>query len=92
MGEGWGGRPAARHTSGAPSNEHIERWVDALLEDNCENARGIAARLDSSDDTIAIAIVRDLGSAKAWAYPAIANGKLYIRDVGSLWCYDVKAN
>jgi outer membrane protein assembly factor BamB len=30
------------------------------------------------------------GSAKAWAYPAIANGKLYIRDVGCLWCYDVK--
>ncbi len=31
------------------------------------------------------------GSAKAWAYPVVANGKLYIRDVGCLWCYDVKA-
>jgi outer membrane protein assembly factor BamB len=31
------------------------------------------------------------GSAKAWAYPAVANGKLYIRDTGTLWCYDVKA-
>src|ERR1051326_4020123 len=31
------------------------------------------------------------GSAKAWAYPVVANAKLYIRDVGSLWCYDVKA-
>lgn len=31
------------------------------------------------------------GSAKAWAYPVVANGKLYIRDVGVLWCYDVKA-
>jgi len=30
------------------------------------------------------------GSAKAWAYPALANGKLYIRDTGTLWCYDVK--
>jgi outer membrane protein assembly factor BamB len=28
---------------------------------------------------------------KAWAYPVIANGKLYIRDKQSLWCYDVKA-
>lgn len=28
--------------------------------------------------------------AQAWAYPVVANGKLYIRDVGSLWCYDVK--
>jgi outer membrane protein assembly factor BamB len=31
------------------------------------------------------------GSAKAWSYPVIAHGKLYIRDVGTLWCYDVKA-
>jgi outer membrane protein assembly factor BamB len=28
---------------------------------------------------------------KAWAYPVVANGRLYIRDVGNLWCYDVKA-
>ena len=28
---------------------------------------------------------------KAWTYPVIANGKLYIRDKESLWCYDVKA-
>ena len=28
---------------------------------------------------------------KAWCYPVIANGKLYIRDLGALWCYDVKA-
>jgi len=27
---------------------------------------------------------------KAWAYPAIANGRLYIRDIGSLWCYGIK--
>jgi outer membrane protein assembly factor BamB len=30
-------------------------------------------------------------SQKAWAYPVVANGKLYIRDLGTLWCYDVKA-
>ena len=24
--------------------------------------------------------------------PVIANGRLYIRDLGTLWCYDVKAN
>lgn len=28
---------------------------------------------------------------KAWAYPVVANGRLYIRDVGSLWCYDIQA-
>lgn len=27
---------------------------------------------------------------KAWAYPVIANGRLYIRDLGTLWCYDIK--
>jgi outer membrane protein assembly factor BamB len=30
------------------------------------------------------------GKAKAWAYPVVANGKLYVRDWGVLWCYDVK--
>jgi outer membrane protein assembly factor BamB len=33
----------------------------------------------------------DRGSSKAWAYPVIADGRLYIRDIGTLWCYDVKA-
>jgi outer membrane protein assembly factor BamB len=28
---------------------------------------------------------------KSWAYPVVANGRLYIRDHASLWCYDVKA-
>jgi outer membrane protein assembly factor BamB len=27
---------------------------------------------------------------KAWAYPVVANGRLYVRDWGVLWCYDVK--
>lgn len=26
----------------------------------------------------------------AWAYPVVADGKLYIRDQNRLWCYDVK--
>ncbi len=26
---------------------------------------------------------------KAWAYPAVANGRLYIRDHSSLWCYSI---
>lgn len=34
----------------------------------------------------------DRGSSKAWAYPVIAYGRLYIRDIGTLWCYDVKAS
>ena len=31
-----------------------------------------------------------VGSGKTWAYPIIANGRLYIRDWNCLWCYDVK--
>jgi hypothetical protein len=31
------------------------------------------------------------GRSKAWAYPVVANGRLYIHDMGTLWCYDVKA-
>jgi outer membrane protein assembly factor BamB len=32
----------------------------------------------------------DRGQAKAWAYPVVANGRLYIRDLACLWCYDIK--
>lgn len=27
----------------------------------------------------------------AWAYPVVANGRLYIRDLGALWCYDIRS-
>jgi outer membrane protein assembly factor BamB len=30
------------------------------------------------------------GPGKPWAYPVVANGRLYIRDMGTLWCYSVK--
>jgi outer membrane protein assembly factor BamB len=29
------------------------------------------------------------GKSKAWAYPVVANGRLYVRDLGVIWCYDV---
>jgi outer membrane protein assembly factor BamB len=28
---------------------------------------------------------------KAWAYPVVANGTLYLREHGKIWCYDIKA-
>ena len=31
------------------------------------------------------------GMARAWAYPIVANGRLYVRDLEHLWCYDVNA-
>ncbi|MBA2112985.1 PQQ-binding-like beta-propeller repeat protein [Bremerella alba] len=30
------------------------------------------------------------GTGKEWAYPTLADGKLYLRQHGTLWCYDVK--
>ncbi len=27
----------------------------------------------------------------SFAYPVVANGRLYIRDLGTLWAYDIKA-
>jgi hypothetical protein len=33
----------------------------------------------------------DRGASKARTYPVVADGRLYIRDFGTLWCYDVKA-
>ena len=30
------------------------------------------------------------GMEKSWAYPVIANGRLYLRNKESLWCYDIK--
>jgi outer membrane protein assembly factor BamB len=34
----------------------------------------------------------DRGSSKAWAYPVVANARLYLRDLDSLWCYEIKAD
>ena len=31
------------------------------------------------------------GQERTWAYPVLANGRLYIRDLGTLWCFNVKA-
>lgn len=31
------------------------------------------------------------GRERAWTYPVVANGRLYIRDLGCLWCFAVKA-
>lgn len=35
--------------------------------------------------------VPEKGQSKAWAYPVVADGRLYLHDWGKLWCYDVKA-
>ncbi len=32
----------------------------------------------------------DRGNGKAWTHPVLVDGKLIIRDVDSVWCFDVK--
>jgi outer membrane protein assembly factor BamB len=32
---------------------------------------------------------KHVNGVRAWAYPVIANGRLYIRDLEKLWCYDI---
>ncbi len=32
----------------------------------------------------------DHGNAKAWTHPVISNGRLYVRDQGDIWCYDIR--
>ena len=32
----------------------------------------------------------DRGTSKAWTHPVISNGRLYIRDQGDIWCYDIR--
>jgi len=62
---------------------HAESGDVALLEPTAEAFRE-QGRFSPTN-------VPTRGQAKAWAYPVVANGRLYIREQNSLWCYDVKA-
>ena len=35
--------------------------------------------------------IPDPSGVHSWSHPVIANGKLYVRDRGNLFCYDIKA-
>lgn len=62
---------------------HAESGDVALLEPTSEAYREKGRFSPSNPPT--------RGQAKAWAYPVVANGRLYIRELNSLWSYDVKA-
>jgi outer membrane protein assembly factor BamB len=34
--------------------------------------------------------VPERANGEAWTYPVVADGRLYLRDLGLLWCYDVR--
>lgn len=62
---------------------HAESGEVALLEPTAEAYRELG-RFSPANPPVR-------GQAKAWAYPVVADGRLYIREQNSLWCYDVKA-
>jgi outer membrane protein assembly factor BamB len=64
---------------------HGENGEVALVEPSSESYRE-KGRFAPPDQP-----KRSNGMEKAWAYPVVANGRLYIRDLGSLWSYDVSA-
>ena len=33
----------------------------------------------------------DRGRAKAWSYPVVANGRLYLQDIGTIWSFDIQS-
>jgi outer membrane protein assembly factor BamB len=63
---------------------HAENGDVLLVEANPEAYRE-AGRFTPPDQP-----KRSRGREMAWTYPVVANGKLYIRDLGTLWCFDVK--
>lgn len=63
---------------------HGENGQVALVEPSPEGYRE-KGRITPPDQP-------DRGPGKAWTYPVIANGRLYIRDLGMLWAYDIKSS
>lgn len=63
---------------------HGENGAMALVEPSPEGYR------EKGRFTPADLPVRSNAMEKAWAYPVIANGRLYIRDLNTLWAYQVK--
>jgi outer membrane protein assembly factor BamB len=64
---------------------HGENGAVALVEANAEGYKE-KGRFTPPD-----APAKSNQMEKAWAYPVVANGKLYLRDKNVLWCYDVRA-
>jgi outer membrane protein assembly factor BamB len=63
---------------------HGENGEAALVEPSAEGYR------EKGRFTPPGAPARSNPMEKAWAYPVVANGRLFLRDHGVLWCYAVK--
>jgi outer membrane protein assembly factor BamB len=70
---------------------HSENSGEVALVEATPEAYREKGRFTPSDMPSNRASLEKAKSGRAWAYPAVANGRLYIRDWNCLWCYDVKA-
>jgi outer membrane protein assembly factor BamB len=61
--------------------QHGESGEAALIEPSPEGYREVGRFTPPNQP--------DRGRAKAWAYPVVSNGKLYLRDATSIWCFDI---
>ena len=61
---------------------HTEKGDVALVEATTEGYR--------AKGRFALPEQPDRGDSQAWAHPVVANGRLYLRDLGKLWCYEVR--
>jgi outer membrane protein assembly factor BamB len=62
---------------------HGENGEVALVEATPEGYRELGRFTPPDPPTRAV-------PSKAWNYPAISNGRLYLRDLGVLWVYDIR--
>ena len=81
------GRPAAfvlaGHNGSGKSTLWYERLVPTLQMPLVNADRLTASILPPVDDRT--------HKLPAWAHPVVANGKLYLRDQDTLFCYEVKS-
>ena len=69
-------------------------YVDGMLYLHGEENGDVALVEASPDEYIEKGVftppdIPDRGKSRAWAYPVVANGQLYVRDMNMLWCYDM---
>ena len=82
---------AQGHEIGCHSDRHESVNVQTPAEFRADTRRA-KARIE---DALGQAVVGyrapnfSIGLAQAWAYPIIANSRLYIHDLGEMWCYDI---
>ena len=63
---------------------HGENGSVALVEPSPEGYR------EKGRFTPADAVAKSAPMEKSWAYPVVANGRLYLRDHATVWCYAVR--